>query len=282
MLRDRLLARLADMGPSPDYVTLARDVLAIRVNDPALARVLVQQALVVEDREDAWRALGERVKRDLPDAPGVYVMRDGGGRAIYVGKAANLRRRVSTYFAPRQWRRLAPGLMDARTVETEPAGSDLEALLREAALIEELAPVVNAQTVAPRRTLGRRPRWVQDVIVVLPSIEGGSAELVCARADGGSWRQRTRRDGADLLVHAQRIVKFFRTMAARPVPDERRHAPIVFAWLASPRGQRATRLDPRDVDSAPGLRARLGALLADESLFAERIDQRTARANRRT
>src|SRR6476659_5101240 len=116
-LRDRVLAALRETGTSPDYVVIARDVLAVRVNDAALAKRLVEQALVIEDREDAWRALGERVTRDLPDAPGVYVMRDAAGAAVYVGKAANLRRRVSAYFAPRAWRTLHPGLMAARTVE---------------------------------------------------------------------------------------------------------------------------------------------------------------------
>jgi GIY-YIG catalytic domain-containing protein len=275
MLRDRLLARLNDMGASPDYIALARDVLAIRVNDPALARTLVEQALVVEDRQEAWRALGDRIRRELPDAAGVYVMLDERGRAVYVGKAANLRRRVSSYFAARQWRKLPPGLMAARAIQWDIVGSDLEALLREAALIDDLAPPVNAQLAAPRRTLARRPATVRDVIVVLPSVEEDSAVLVCARIDGRVWIQRTRRSGADLMVHGQRVLRFFRTMTPnRPAADERPHAAIVFAWLATPRGRRATRLDPRDIASPADLRARLRALLADEALFVERIDQR--------
>jgi hypothetical protein len=130
--------------------------------------------------------------------------------------------------------------------------------------------------VAPRRTLARRPQWVHDVILVLPSSEEDSVELVCARTDGRAWRQQTRRDGADLLVHSQRIMRFFRALAPsrRHARDERPHAPIVFAWLATPRGRRATRLDPADLASAADLRARLAAILADEVLFQERIDQR--------
>ena len=36
--------------------------------------------------------------RDLPQAPGVYLIKDAKGRVIYVGKAKNLRSRASSYF----------------------------------------------------------------------------------------------------------------------------------------------------------------------------------------
>src|SRR4051812_2774247 len=41
---------------------------------------------------------GEKVKT-FPAAPGVYVMKDGTGRVIYVGKAKNLRNRAGHYFS---------------------------------------------------------------------------------------------------------------------------------------------------------------------------------------
>ena len=39
----------------------------------------------------------EKVKQ-FPLAPGVYLMKDGQGRVIYIGKAKNLRSRVRSYF----------------------------------------------------------------------------------------------------------------------------------------------------------------------------------------
>src|SRR5580765_6715108 len=99
MLRDRLLARLAEMGDAPDHQRLAEEVLGIRGAPPELARRLIAQALVVEDRRDAWKRAGERVCAEAPASAGVYVLKDAADCALYVGKAVNLRRRLRAHFA---------------------------------------------------------------------------------------------------------------------------------------------------------------------------------------
>ena len=35
--------------------------------------------------------------KQIPQAPGVYLMKEKGGRVIYIGKAKNLKKRVSSY-----------------------------------------------------------------------------------------------------------------------------------------------------------------------------------------
>ena len=122
MLRDRLRARLADMGAAPDHQRLAAEVLGIRGAPPDLARRLVAQALVLEDRRDAWRRAGERICRNAPAAPGVYVLRDSEGRALYVGKAVNLRRRLRAHFAERRWRAIKPAMALAADAEWTEVG----------------------------------------------------------------------------------------------------------------------------------------------------------------
>src|SRR6478672_1355966 len=140
MLRDRLLARLAEMGDAPDHQQLTAEILGIRGAPPALARRLVAQALVLEDRREIWRRAGDRICTDAPASPGVYVLTDADGRALYVGKAINLRRRLRAHFAERRWRALKPELSRAAGAEWREVGSEIEALLREAALIHTLQP----------------------------------------------------------------------------------------------------------------------------------------------
>jgi predicted GIY-YIG superfamily endonuclease len=274
MLRDTLAARLAEMGDAPDHQRLAEEVLGIRGAPPELARRLVAQALVVEDRREAWRRAGERICRDAPATPGVYILKDEDDRALYVGKAVNLRRRLRAHFADRRWRGLKPEMARAARAEWLDVGSELEALLREAALIHELRPPVNVQTGPPALDTREIPRaLVRDVVVVLPSVEGDAAELIAARVDGGWTIQRTRRNGADSDAHARRLLEFFRTCDPRPTAnDAGRLAPIAFTWLAQ-RGKGASRLDPHDARDAHDLARRLAALLRDERLFHERIEQ---------
>ena len=83
--------------------------------------------------------------KSLPDTPGVYRYFDADGNIIYVGKAKNLKRRVSQYFRPeeqldRKTRALVSNIADLSytVVETEE-----DALLLENNLIKQLQPKYN-------------------------------------------------------------------------------------------------------------------------------------------
>src|SRR2546428_13144438 len=99
MLRDLLVARLKEVGDSPDHQRLAAEVLGIRGAPPDLARRLVAQALVLEDRRETWRRAGDRICRAAPPPPGVYGLQDADGRALYGGQAVNLPRPLRAHFA---------------------------------------------------------------------------------------------------------------------------------------------------------------------------------------
>jgi predicted GIY-YIG superfamily endonuclease len=277
LLRDRLLAKRAEQGDAPDDCRLVEDVLGIRGATPALARKLIAQALVIEDRRDTWARTGEQICEGAPAAPGIYVMRDGAGVALYVGKAVDLRRRLRTHFAARRWKALSPEMSRIAAAEWTVVGSELEALLCEAEAIAALRPVVNVQVGPPAVSPAVPRRFVRDVIVLLPSIDAECVEIVMARADGPHGRLRTRRDGSELSAHVKSILGFFRRrdddVDREQIPEL---APIVFSWLAR-RGEMASRLHPTDLPSgsrrAKSLREKLRALFRDERLFHERLEQ---------
>lgn len=82
--------------------------------------------------------------RALPEAPGVYLWKDERGRILYIGKAVNLRARVTSYFSSaRSNRRIREMLSHARTIQHELTRTELEALLLESALIKREQPDYN-------------------------------------------------------------------------------------------------------------------------------------------
>ena len=83
----------------------------------------------------------------LPTKPGVYTFRDAAGRVIYVGKAANLRSRVRSYFgSPRalegKTRQLAAKIAQLDIVTTR---TEQDALHLEATLVKRHQPFFNVR-----------------------------------------------------------------------------------------------------------------------------------------
>ena len=81
---------------------------------------------------------------NLPDAPGVYRMLDSAGKALYVGKARSLRKRVAAYARPaRLPERLRRMVGLTASVEIITTHTEAEALLLESNLIKRLEPRFN-------------------------------------------------------------------------------------------------------------------------------------------
>lgn len=86
-----------------------------------------------------------REKR-IPREPGVYLMKDSAGRIIYIGKAKDLSKRVSSYFVKRdldpKTARLVEKIADIEFVVTD---NETEAFLLESNLIKRYRPAFNIE-----------------------------------------------------------------------------------------------------------------------------------------
>src|ERR1700761_3527905 len=82
--------------------------------------------------------------KTLPDGPGVYRMLDAKGDVLYVGKAKNLKKRVTSYArgAPHA-DRLTRMIADTAEMIFVSTKSEIEALLLESNLIKRLKPRYN-------------------------------------------------------------------------------------------------------------------------------------------
>ncbi|MBI4120264.1 MAG: GIY-YIG nuclease family protein, partial [Parcubacteria group bacterium] len=81
---------------------------------------------------------------NIPSTPGVYLFRNRAGQILYIGKAANLKNRLSSYFGRgRKDPRIGKMLQEANSVECRPLDSEIEAFLTEAEMIKGRQPPYN-------------------------------------------------------------------------------------------------------------------------------------------
>lgn len=82
-------------------------------------------------------------KGELPDVPGVYLMKNAAGEIIYVGKATSLKRRVSSYFQKAHDARIGKMVSEIRAIDYIEKPTAVEALILEANLIKHYFPPYN-------------------------------------------------------------------------------------------------------------------------------------------
>ena len=87
------------------------------------------------------------IVKSLSKSPGVYQFLDSSNTIIYIGKAKNLKNRVSSYFNKvqfenRKTKLLVSKIVDIRTIKVD---SEMDALLLENALVKKYQPKYNVQ-----------------------------------------------------------------------------------------------------------------------------------------
>ncbi len=81
--------------------------------------------------------------KSAPDAPGVYIFRDGRGRPLYIGKAKRLSDRLSSYRQKALPQKTMAMLAAAKSLDWIVLKSEFEALLCEAAMVRQYMPRYN-------------------------------------------------------------------------------------------------------------------------------------------
>jgi excinuclease ABC subunit C len=251
-------------------------------------------------------SLPDQVKQklqELPDKPGVYLMRDKGRRIIYVGKAASLRNRVRHYFQQGTLRSADPKLrglirsiadFDFLVVRTE-----AEAILTEGRMIKEYRPRYNVSFRDDKRFLLLRIHpgdpWPRFEPCRLDKRDGATyfgpySNTIAARAAlefverrFGLRHCRPREPGPDDHRHCHAdIVRFCSApCVARITPEDyRARVADACAFLHGERPEILNELQESMKTEAEALRFEKAAALRDTLLLLRRTIRERARGTR--
>ena len=157
----------------------------------------------------------------LPGKPGVYLMRNSLGRIIYVGKAASLRNRVSSYFRPATFAKADPKLRGLiRSIDDLDfivLRSEAEATLTESRLIKDYRPRYNIELKDDKRFL---------LLKVRPDDPCPRFEAVRLRKDDGARYWGPFASAASAWASLEFVEREFgirHCAAAHPGPDDHKH-----------------------------------------------------------
>ena len=168
---------LDDARATVDVLHAALEVMA------PLGVTHLEDLTTASDPVPARRRAKSRLANSLPSGPGVYQFRSAADQVLYVGSAADLKRRVRSYFTAAEKRRKVAQMLDTTVSVRHIATPTLiEARVRELRMIAELDPPVNRRSRSPRRRPwlhldgagpGAEPRLA--LTTVLPTEEVGRA-----------------------------------------------------------------------------------------------------------
>lgn len=144
------------LGDAKATAQILLELLEIAENEHNIADV--EELLDFQNKKLYTYNLAQKLKEnitfaneEIPDVPGVYYFIDGGGVALYVGKAKSLRKRIQSYFSGSTTSKKILRLLRATSrVDWKTTETGLSAIILESSEIKKLQPEFN--------TLSRRYR----------------------------------------------------------------------------------------------------------------------------
>ena len=197
------LARLFKATTTPDHRALHDARATVDVLHGLLERVgsigvhSLEELLDYTARVSPARRRKRHLADDLPDAPGVYLFKDGHGRVLYIGTSVSIRTRVRSYFtASEHRRRMGEMVRIAESVSPIVCATTLEAEVRELRLIAEHKPHYNRRSRHPERAL-----WVKLTVEPFPRLSIVRTVVDDGARYAGPFGSRSAAEAAVAAVH---------------------------------------------------------------------------------
>ncbi len=249
--------------------TLDACLIALRRPDEPLQSLRKGGAHGIKPIDWSRYAFNREFLRRIPRVPGTYRFYDDRGNLLYVGKSKNLNQRIGSYFRDeRQRAERVQRLIDrVHRIEYEAAGSDLEAMLREAEQIRMDQPIANVQ----RRIRSRRGRAerLRAILILEPAAPPHVLRAFLIREGRLIDRVPIGPRGGGLARIRRGLDDHYFSVPAGPAPIDDGpdlDVEVVVRWLAANR-DRVVAFDPTDLKTSREVIERLRWFLSQGDLF---------------
>jgi hypothetical protein len=271
---EELVARLGlewREGDDPLEMADALDacLVALRRQDEPLQSLREGASRGIKPIDWSRYAFNREFLRRIPRVAGTYRFYDDRGNLLYVGKSKNLQQRIGSYFREeRQRSERVQELIDrAHRIEYEAAGSDLEAMLREAEQIREDQPAANVQ----RRIHSHRGRAkrLRAILILEPATSPHVLRAFLIREGRLIDRVPIGPRGGGLARIRRVLDNHYFSVPSGPAPIDDGpdlDVEIVVRWLAANR-DRVVAFDPTDLKTSREVIERLRWFLSQGSPF---------------
>ncbi len=129
--------------------------------------------------------------KTIPQNPGIYIFKDKKNKPLYIGKAKNLRKRISQYFHTYSLK-IKKLLEEAETIEFIETENETSAIFKESDLIKQLNPpynqllrddtkyfyIVFTKEILPKVLITHQPEKFQAKEIIGPFFEGSSLKTI--------------------------------------------------------------------------------------------------------